>query len=227
MHEVRCFTCGTHVQRVRASPPFAAVPRAPPERGAAGPNGGGAAPQHCLTARAAGRDGRRRGAQVIKLSDAVQALPRQVTCCVHGAAPGFVTAGAAKARSAGEGAGRRFSKGAYCLAKVVWGKGWEELLELMEYQGRVAAARGEVRSLCPALFVRAPVIRALQHWRRSPVCLQQAACIPLVETSCRGAVRHLVVRLFAVPATTKIACKQKQKTLVMCWRLRRTPGACV
>ena len=61
--------------------------------------------------------------QVIKLSDAVQPLPREVTCCVHGAAPGFVTAGAAKTR-APDGSGRRFSKGAYCLAKVVWGKGW-------------------------------------------------------------------------------------------------------
>lgn len=61
--------------------------------------------------------------QVIKLSDAVQPLPREVTCCVHGAAPGFVTAGAAKTH-APDGSGRRFSKGAYCLAKVVWGKGW-------------------------------------------------------------------------------------------------------
>ncbi len=63
--------------------------------------------------------------QVIKLSDAVQPLPREVTCCVHGAAPGFVDAGAAKARAPeGEAGGKRFSKGAYCLAKVVWGKGW-------------------------------------------------------------------------------------------------------
>ncbi|KAK9845807.1 hypothetical protein WJX81_002889 [Elliptochloris bilobata] len=80
--------------------------------------------------------------KVIKLSDAVQSLPREVTCCVHGAAPGFVTAGAGKTH-APEGGGRRFSKGAYCLAKVVWGKGWEELLELLEYQGRIARARGE------------------------------------------------------------------------------------
>ncbi len=119
-------------------------------------------------------DGRRRGAQVIKLSDAVQALPRQVTCCVHGAAPGFVTAGAAKARSA-EGAGRRFSKGAYCLAKVVWGKGWEELLELMEYQGRVAAARGEVRASRPALVGGSPVVRAPRTEGTRP-----CACIKLL-----------------------------------------------
>ena len=32
--------------------------------------------------------------QVIKLSDAVQKLPRQVTACVHGVAPGFLDASA-------------------------------------------------------------------------------------------------------------------------------------
>ena len=32
-------------------------------------------------------------AQVIKLSDAVQTLPRQVTECVHGAAPNFLKIG--------------------------------------------------------------------------------------------------------------------------------------
>lgn len=55
----------------------------------------------------------------------MQPLPREVTCCVHGAAPGFVDAGAAKAHAPeGDAGGKRFSKGAYCLAKVVWGKGW-------------------------------------------------------------------------------------------------------
>lgn len=41
--------------------------------------------------------------QIIKLSDAVQSLPRQVTSCVHGVAPGFLEASArpdASARSA-------------------------------------------------------------------------------------------------------------------------------
>ena len=40
--------------------------------------------------------------QIIKLSDAVQSLPRQVTSCVHGVAPGFLEASArpdASARS--------------------------------------------------------------------------------------------------------------------------------
>ena len=28
-------------------------------------------------------------------------------------------------------AGQEFTRGAYCLGKVVWGKGWEELLTLL------------------------------------------------------------------------------------------------
>lgn len=36
--------------------------------------------------------------QVIKLSDTVQPFPRSVTACVHGAAPSFLEAGAAKSK---------------------------------------------------------------------------------------------------------------------------------
>lgn len=65
--------------------------------------------------------------RIIKLSDAVQSLPRQVTSCVHGVAPGFLEASARPDASKGE----AFTKGAYCLGKVVWGKGWEELIALL------------------------------------------------------------------------------------------------
>lgn len=36
--------------------------------------------------------------QVIKLSDTVQAFPRSVVCCVHGAAPKFLEYGDAKSK---------------------------------------------------------------------------------------------------------------------------------
>jgi hypothetical protein len=48
---------------------------------------------------------------VIKLSDAVQKLPRQVTCNVHGVGSNFLAIGRAKrAATAEEYGGRRFSK---------------------------------------------------------------------------------------------------------------------
>ena len=31
---------------------------------------------------------------------------------------------------------RRFAKGAYCLGKIVYGKGWEELLTLLDFHQR-------------------------------------------------------------------------------------------
>jgi digalactosyldiacylglycerol synthase len=64
---------------------------------------------------------------VIKLSDAVQRLPRQTTQFVHGAAGVFLEIGSASAKRPAP----RFTRGAYCLGKVVWGKGWEELLEIL------------------------------------------------------------------------------------------------
>ncbi len=79
--------------------------------------------------------------QVIKLSDAVQALPRQVTCCVHGVAGAFLEVGAVS----GSTPGPRFHRGAYCLGKLVWGKGWEELLDLLtHHQARCAPDSGAV-----------------------------------------------------------------------------------
>ena len=70
--------------------------------------------------------------KVVKLSDAVQALPRQTTQFVHGVADSFLEVGARKAAPAPEGGdGKRFQRGAYFIGKVVWAKGYTELLELM------------------------------------------------------------------------------------------------
>eukprot|EP00879_Flechtneria_rotunda_P025238 GHRR01026809.1.p1 GENE.GHRR01026809.1~~GHRR01026809.1.p1 ORF type:complete len:472 (+),score=154.55 GHRR01026809.1:87-1502(+) len=70
----------------------------------------------------------------IKLSDAVQKLPHQVTCNVHGVAGAFLDIGRAKAAkpSAGQ---HRFTKGAYFIGKAVWGKGYRELINMCtEYE---------------------------------------------------------------------------------------------
>jgi Glycosyl transferases group 1 len=63
--------------------------------------------------------------RVIKLSDAVQALPHSVTCNVHGVRDRFLEIG--KSRR-----GAPFMKGAYFLGKVLWAKGYAQLVELMD-----------------------------------------------------------------------------------------------
>lgn len=68
--------------------------------------------------------------KVIKLSDAVQDLPRQTTEFVHGVADSFLSVGEKKSVVRSDGA-PRFSKGAYFLGKCVWAKGYTELIDLL------------------------------------------------------------------------------------------------
>lgn len=63
--------------------------------------------------------------RVIKLSDAVQTLPHSVTCNVHGVRNKFIQIGCDRQ-------GRPFEDGAYFLGKVLWAKGYQQLVELME-----------------------------------------------------------------------------------------------
>ena len=95
--------------------------------------------------------------KVVKLSDAVQRLPRQCTQFVHGVSPKFLEVGAEKsdayraaasaaAAAAAGGGGAKppcseavadeaqvWPRGAYFLGKVVWAKGYTELLDLLEH----------------------------------------------------------------------------------------------
>ena len=64
--------------------------------------------------------------RVIKLSDAVQKLPREETCFVHGVSEKFLDVGRNVCSS-----DWTFSKGAYFLGKALWAKGFEELLDRM------------------------------------------------------------------------------------------------
>jgi digalactosyldiacylglycerol synthase len=68
--------------------------------------------------------------KVVKLSDAVQDLPRQTTEFVHGVAESFLRVGEKKAMTKKDGS-PRFSKGAYFLGKCVWAKGYTELIDLL------------------------------------------------------------------------------------------------
>ncbi|PXF48257.1 Digalactosyldiacylglycerol synthase 1, chloroplastic [Gracilariopsis chorda] len=63
--------------------------------------------------------------RVIKLSDAVQTLPHSVTSNVHGVRNRFLDIGVQRN-------GKRFDRGAYFLGKVLWAKGYRQLVDLIE-----------------------------------------------------------------------------------------------
>nr|CAB3487012.1 unnamed protein product [Digitaria exilis] len=68
--------------------------------------------------------------KVLRLSAATQDLPRSVVCNVHGVNPKFLNIGE-KTAAAREGGQKVFSKGAYFLGKMVWAKGYRELIDLL------------------------------------------------------------------------------------------------
>ncbi|KAK4396594.1 Digalactosyldiacylglycerol synthase 1, chloroplastic [Sesamum angolense] len=68
--------------------------------------------------------------KVLRLSAATQDLPKSVVCNVHGVNPKFLKIGekVAAEKERGE---QTFSKGAYFLGKMVWAKGYKELIDLL------------------------------------------------------------------------------------------------
>ncbi|KAF9598934.1 hypothetical protein IFM89_033132 [Coptis chinensis] len=68
--------------------------------------------------------------KVLRLSAATQDLPRSVVCNVHGVNPKFLQVGekVAQEKQLGQ---QPFSKGAYFLGKMVWAKGYRELIDLL------------------------------------------------------------------------------------------------
>lgn len=69
--------------------------------------------------------------QVIRLSAATQELPRSVICNVHGVNPRFLDIGMKK-RDQQHNGEKAFTKGAYYIGKMVWSKGYKELLKLLK-----------------------------------------------------------------------------------------------
>ncbi|PSS01621.1 Digalactosyldiacylglycerol synthase [Actinidia chinensis var. chinensis] len=68
--------------------------------------------------------------KVLRLSAATQDLPKSVVCNVHGVNPKFLQIGekVAAERERGQ---QAFTKGAYFLGKMVWAKGYRELIDLL------------------------------------------------------------------------------------------------
>lgn len=84
--------------------------------------------------------------------------------------------------------GTGFSKGAYCLGKVVWGKGWEELLTLLVAHKRAhpvkplvvdAYGEGEALAAVSRVFCHPPVQR-LWMGERQGWALRAAGFVCLV-----------------------------------------------
>ncbi|CAL4995383.1 unnamed protein product [Urochloa decumbens] len=67
--------------------------------------------------------------KILRLSGATQDLPKSMICNVHGVNPKFLEVGEriAAERQSGQ---QSFSKGAYFLGKMVWAKGYRELIDL-------------------------------------------------------------------------------------------------
>ncbi len=63
---------------------------------------------------------------VIKLSDSLQSFPRSAVCNVHGVRSEFIEAGRAAAT-----AGHHFGEGAYFIGKVLWAKGYRQLIDYL------------------------------------------------------------------------------------------------
>ncbi|GAB2271668.1 Digalactosyldiacylglycerol synthase 2, chloroplastic [Dionaea muscipula] len=69
--------------------------------------------------------------KVIRLSGATQEFPRSVICNVHGVNPKFLEIGKKKKEQL-ENGDEAFTKGAYYIGKMVWNKGYRELLKLLK-----------------------------------------------------------------------------------------------
>ncbi|KAG0622842.1 hypothetical protein M758_3G127900 [Ceratodon purpureus] len=67
--------------------------------------------------------------KVLRLSAATQNLPRSSICNVHGVNPQFLSIGKRLAET--DSNEPKFSKGAYYLGKMIWGKGYRELVDLL------------------------------------------------------------------------------------------------
>ncbi|KAK1376983.1 Digalactosyldiacylglycerol synthase [Heracleum sosnowskyi] len=69
--------------------------------------------------------------KVIRLSAATQKFPRSVVCNVHGVNPKFLEIGSRKKEQQEQLGSKAFTKGAYYIGKMVWNKGYKELLKLL------------------------------------------------------------------------------------------------
>lgn len=69
--------------------------------------------------------------KVIRLSAATQDYPRSIICNVHGVNPKFLEIGKERFEQQHSSIHQAFTKGAYYIGKMIWNKGYGELLKLL------------------------------------------------------------------------------------------------
>lgn len=67
---------------------------------------------------------------MIRLSAATQDYPNSIICNVHGVNPKFLEIGKSKLEQQQNG-DQAFDKGAYYIGKMIWNKGYKELIKLL------------------------------------------------------------------------------------------------
>ncbi|KAG8074398.1 hypothetical protein GUJ93_ZPchr0006g44347 [Zizania palustris] len=82
--------------------------------------------------------------KVIRLSAATQDVPRSVVCNVHGVNPKFIEIGKLKHHQISQ-REQAFFKGAYYIGKMVWSKGYTELVQLLQkHQNELSGLKMEL-----------------------------------------------------------------------------------
>lgn len=96
--------------------------------------------------------------RIIKLSDAVQQFPNSITCNVHGVREKFISIGRNRLVP--------FRRGAYFMGKVLWAKGYRELIDnMIEYYN------GTEKALPIDFFGTGPDVETVQHEVETQVAL--------------------------------------------------------
>lgn len=139
--------------------------------------------------------------RVIKLSDAVQTLPHSVTCNVHGVRDRFIDIGRQRA-------GKPFEKGAYFLGKVLWAKGYAQLVDLIEEH------YGRTEERLPIDFFGAgPDLDAVKNRVKGSYAFSRVQIHGLVVDHASGYLQKY--KVYVNPSRSDVVCTATAEALAM------------
>lgn len=139
--------------------------------------------------------------RVIKLSNAVQELPLSVTCNVHGVRDKFIDIGKGRRN-------RHFSGGAYFLGKVLWAKGYERLVQLMETHFNRSGERLKID-----FFGTGPDLDQLTHKIRSSPSLSNVTMNGVYIDHAADTLHEY--KVFVNPSESDVVCTATAEALAM------------